>query len=403
MSHFVVDRDRCRKDGICARVCPVHIIQAAPGDFPAMNSHQEALCIGCGQCMAFCPTAACVAPGLDPAQCRPLRHDLQPAAEQVEELIFARRSVRVFKETPLPRDVLLRLLDATRFAPTAKNAQPLRWIVLESRPQTKRLAELVVNWMRRLPQEDANMARACHAEGLTRAWDRGTDVITRDAPQAAVAVAPADWHWGMSDAAIAAAHGADVLFRPEPGLMYAPDHATWVEVPELAKGLCGQTRPVHFRGVCTVVLKLFLLTGADVAVFGQKDWQQQAILRRMARDLNVPVRIVTRPTVREADGLALSSRNLYLTPEERAQAPEIRQGLLYARKLAEEGETSVSLLREAVLRRWAERLPLGRLDYLSVVHPESLAPLTEAGDAALMACAVRMGKARLIDNILLRP
>lgn len=205
------------------------------------------------------------------------------------------------------------------------------------------------------------------------------------------------------DAVIAAAHGADVLFRPEPGLMYAPDHATWVEVPELAKGLCGQTRPVHFRGVCTVVLKLFLLTGADVAVFGQKDWQQQAILRRMARDLNVPVRIVTRPTVREADGLALSSRNLYLTPEERAQAPEIRQGLLYARKLAEEGETSVSLLREAVLRRWAERLPLGRLDYLSVVHPESLAPLTEAGDAALMACAVRMGKARLIDNILLRP
>ena len=205
------------------------------------------------------------------------------------------------------------------------------------------------------------------------------------------------------DAAIAAAHGADVLFRPEPGLMYAPDHATWVEVPELAKGLCGQTRPVHFRGVCTVVLKLFLLTGADVAVFGQKDWQQQAILRRMARDLNVPVRIVTRPTVREADGLALSSRNLYLTPEERAQAPEIRQGLLYARKLAEEGETSVSLLREAVLRRWAERLPLCRLDYLSLVHPESLAPLTEAGDAALMACAVRMGKARLIDNILLRP
>ena len=205
------------------------------------------------------------------------------------------------------------------------------------------------------------------------------------------------------DAAIAAAHGADVLFRPEPGLMYAPDHATWVEVPELAKGLCGQTRPVHFRGVCTVVLKLFLLTGADVAVFGQKDWQQQAILRRMARDLNVPVRIVTRPTVREADGLALSSRNLYLTPEERAQAPDSRQGLLYARKLAEEGETSVSLLREAVLRRWAERLPLGRLDYLSVVHPESLAPLTEAGDAALMACAVRMGKARLIDNILLRP
>lgn len=205
------------------------------------------------------------------------------------------------------------------------------------------------------------------------------------------------------DSAIAARRGADALFMPEPASMYAPDHATWVEVPELAKGLCGASRPVHFRGVCTVVLKLFLLTQADVAVFGQKDWQQQAILRRMARDLNVPVRIETRETVREPDGLALSSRNVYLTPEERAQAPEIRKGLLYAQKLAREGETGVNLLREAVLRRWAERLPLGRLDYLSIVHPESLAPLDAVTGPALMACAVRMGRARLIDNILLRP
>ncbi|MBO6170823.1 MAG: pantoate--beta-alanine ligase [Desulfovibrio sp.] len=205
------------------------------------------------------------------------------------------------------------------------------------------------------------------------------------------------------DSAIAARRGADALFMPEPASMYAPDHATWVEVPELARGLCGASRPVHFRGVCTVVLKLFLLTQADVAVFGQKDWQQQAILRRMARDLNVPVRIETRETVREPDGLALSSRNVYLTPEERAQAPEIRKGLLYAQKLAREGETGVNLLREAVLRRWAERLPLGRLDYLSIVHPESLAPLDDVTGPALMACAVRMGRARLIDNILLRP
>ena len=123
----------------------------------------------------------------------------------------------------------------------------------------------------------------------------------------------------------------------------------------------------------------------------------------MARDLNVPVRIETRETVREPDGLALSSRNVYLTPEERAQAPEIRKGLLYAQKLAREGETGVNLLREAVLRRWAERLPLGRLDYLSIVHPESLAPLDDVTGPALMACAVRMGRARLIDNILLRP
>lgn len=204
------------------------------------------------------------------------------------------------------------------------------------------------------------------------------------------------------DAAIAASHGADVLFMPEPGSMYAPDHATWVEVPELAKGLCGQSRPIHFRGVCTVVLKLFLLTQADVAVFGQKDWQQQAIIRRMVRDLNVGTRIETRPTTREADGLALSSRNVYMTAEERAQAPEIRAALLYAQKLTQEGEKSAALLREAVLRRWAERLPLGRLDYLSIVHPESMAPLGTVDGPALMACAVRMGKARLIDNILLR-
>lgn len=204
------------------------------------------------------------------------------------------------------------------------------------------------------------------------------------------------------DAAIAESHGADVLFMPTPASMYAPDHATWVEAPELAKGLCGQSRPIHFRGVCTVVLKLFLLTQAEVAVFGEKDWQQQAIIRRMVRDLNVPVRIETRATTREADGLALSSRNVYMTAEERAQAPEIRRGLLHAQKLVSEGEKSAAFLREAVLRRWAERLPLGRLDYLAVVHPESLDALDEINGPALMACAVRMGKSRLIDNILLR-
>lgn len=204
------------------------------------------------------------------------------------------------------------------------------------------------------------------------------------------------------DSAIAASCGADALFAPEPGSMYADDHATWVEVPELAKGLCGQSRPIHFRGVCTVVLKLFLLSGANVAVFGQKDWQQQAILRRMVRDLNVPVRIETRPTVRESDGLALSSRNVYLSPEERAQAPQIRQGLLLARRLFQEGETNPRRLRQAVLSHWAEYLPSGRLDYLSIVDPVSLAPLDDViTGPALMACAARLGKARLIDNILL--
>lgn len=203
------------------------------------------------------------------------------------------------------------------------------------------------------------------------------------------------------DSAIAEAQGADALFMPEPGAMYAQDHATWVEVPQLARGLCGASRPVHFRGVCTVVLKLFLLTGADVAVFGQKDWQQQAIIRRMARDLNVPTRIVARPTTREPDGLAMSSRNVYLTPEERAQAPQIRQALLAARAAAKVGESDVGRLRAQVLRHWACHLPGGEADYLEIVHPESLEPLARVDGPALMACAVKLGKARLIDNILL--
>jgi pantoate--beta-alanine ligase len=205
------------------------------------------------------------------------------------------------------------------------------------------------------------------------------------------------------DAAIAEACGADVLFMPKADAMYAQDHGTWVDVPDMAKRLCGQRRPAHFCGVCTVVLKLFLLSRADVAVFGNKDWQQQAIIRRMVRDLNLPVRIETRPVVREADGLALSSRNVYLTPEERAQAPEIYRGLRCAQDLAARGEKDAGMLQKAVLRRWAGRLPLGRLDYLAVVHPETLEPVPCIGEPSLMACAVHLGKARLIDNILLYP
>ncbi|MDR2819597.1 MAG: pantoate--beta-alanine ligase [Desulfovibrio sp.] len=204
------------------------------------------------------------------------------------------------------------------------------------------------------------------------------------------------------DAAIAKKCGADILFMPEATDMYMPDYATWVDVPELSAALCGQSRPTHFRGVCTVVLKLFLLTMADVAVFGAKDWQQQTIIRRMVRDLGMPTRIEARPTVREADGLALSSRNVYMTADERAQAPEIYQALRYAGDMVAGGESSATLLRKAVLRRWAERLPLGRLDYLAVVHPDTLSPLDSVDGPAIMACAVRMGKARLIDNILLR-
>ncbi|MCR5813775.1 MAG: pantoate--beta-alanine ligase [Desulfovibrio sp.] len=203
------------------------------------------------------------------------------------------------------------------------------------------------------------------------------------------------------DARIAESHGCDLLFLPDAQDMFTQDHATWVEVPKMAKVLCGVSRPIHFRGVCTVVLKLFNLTQADFAVFGEKDWQQQAILKKMTEDLNVPVCIKTRATVRERDGLALSSRNVYLSTEERRQAPAIYAGLCAAQNLVASGERHAQKIKNHVLQKWAKDIPLGRLDYLTIVDPRSLENVEYLENEALMACAVRLGKARLIDNILL--
>jgi pantoate--beta-alanine ligase len=184
--------------------------------------------------------------------------------------------------------------------------------------------------------------------------------------------------------------------------MYAPDHATWVEVPELAQNLCGESRPTHFRGVCTVVMKLFMLTLPHVAVFGQKDWQQLAILKRMVRDLNIPVDIQGHPIVREKDGLALSSRNAYLTPEEREHAPFIRKALLEARKLAQQGETDALVIKDFIRQRLGQTMPMAEPDYIEMVDPNSIQPIMAVADSALIAVAVRLGKARLIDNILIK-
>ena len=203
------------------------------------------------------------------------------------------------------------------------------------------------------------------------------------------------------DTAVASARGADVLFMPAPGAMYEADHATWVEVPELTRGLCGLTRPTHFRGVCTVVLKLFMLTLPHMAFFGQKDWQQLAIIKRMTRDLNVPVHVEGRPIVREHDGLALSSRNVYLLPDERRQAPAIYAGLRHAADMAARGERDTATLAEAIRGYWREHLPAGTEDYLAFVHPESLVPVSRADGPVLCAVAVRLGKARLIDNMVM--
>jgi len=203
------------------------------------------------------------------------------------------------------------------------------------------------------------------------------------------------------DLELAAQHGADAVFAPEPGAMYQPDHATWVEVPELAAGLCGASRPIHFRGVCTVVLKLLNLVQPEVAVFGQKDWQQLAILKRMARDLDLDAELVGMPIFREADGLAMSSRNVYLTSEERAKVPAIRQGLLKVQQRVDEGERDAEALALMFRAHLAAALPEARADYVALVHPESMAPVARLSVATLLAVAVFIGKVRLIDNILL--
>ena len=203
------------------------------------------------------------------------------------------------------------------------------------------------------------------------------------------------------DTALAAEHGADVLFTPAPENVYAPDHATWVEVPDLAQGLCATTRPVHFRGVATVVTKLLTLTLPHAAVFGQKDWQQRAIIRRLTRDLNLPTEIVGHPIVREPDGLAMSSRNAYLTPSEREQAPAVQAGLQMLKTRTGSGQSDPATLRASFCEHLAANAPDARLDYLELVHPDSLQPLTSVTGPALAATAVYLGKARLIDNLLL--
>lgn len=203
------------------------------------------------------------------------------------------------------------------------------------------------------------------------------------------------------DKAKAKSMGADILFAPVKPDMYESDHATWIDVPELGAHLCGASRPGHFRGVCTVVTKLFMLAQPDVAVFGQKDWQQLAIIRRMVRDLNIPVKIVGHPIVREADGLAMSSRNAYLTEEERAAAPAIRKGLLALAERVKGGERSAEDARKFLVDAYEATLPMGKVDYIEVVDPETIIPVAEITQPALVAVAVVVGKARLIDNILI--
>jgi len=194
--------------------------------------------------------------------------------------------------------------------------------------------------------------------------------------------------------------GVDVLFYPEASAMYVPGHSVTVEERNLSRGLCGASRPGHFSGVTTVVAKLFNIVLPDVAIFGQKDAQQARIILRMVRDLNIPVAIVLGPIVREKDGLAMSSRNRYLSPPERREALCLYRSLREAERMVGEGERSVETIR-AAMTAIINAMPLARMDYLEFVDDRTLLPVARIGGPVLVAVAVKFGKTRLIDNIVL--
>ena len=197
------------------------------------------------------------------------------------------------------------------------------------------------------------------------------------------------------------AEGVDLVFAPSAEEMYPPGFDTWVEVAALTQRLEGASRPGHFRGVCTVVLKLFNLLRPDRAYFGQKDAQQALVVRRMVRDLDLGVEIMTGPTVREADGLALSSRNAYLSPAERQAAPVLYAALCAARQRCDEGQRDAEAIREEMRAFIEDAGDQARTDYVSIADPETLEELATIDRQALASLAVYIGRTRLIDNISL--
>ena len=204
------------------------------------------------------------------------------------------------------------------------------------------------------------------------------------------------------DRALCLREGVDLLFHPSPEEMYAGDASVMVREKSLSSGLCGASRPGHFDGVCTVVAMLFQIVRPEIAIFGEKDWQQLAVIRRMVRDLKMPVKILGHPTVREEDGLAMSSRNRLLTQEDRRVAPRLYQALVAVAMEAEAGETSVAKLRRHLLADLAA-IPGATIDYAEIVHGETLSPLKtlDGTPSARALVAVRLGSVRLIDNLQL--
>lgn len=196
--------------------------------------------------------------------------------------------------------------------------------------------------------------------------------------------------------------GVDIVFAPEPSEVYGPRHATWVEVGSVAEPLEGRRRPGHFRGVATIVLKLLNMTLTDVAYFGQKDYQQALVIRRMVADLNVPVAIRVCPIVREPDGLAMSSRNRYLSPAARRQAAALWKSLCLARELVAGGQRDARAIAGEVRQTILAAGPAS-IDYVALADPETLEPLERVDRPALLALAVCIEGTHLIDNCLLEP
>jgi pantoate--beta-alanine ligase len=203
------------------------------------------------------------------------------------------------------------------------------------------------------------------------------------------------------DEKLARERGVDYIFYPEVAEMYPEPYFTYIVTEQMAKVLCGVSRPIHFRGVTTIVAKLFNIIQPDVAVFGQKDAQQAIIIRQMVNDLNFPIHIIVAPIVREPDGLAMSSRNVYLSPEERRQAPVIHRALVEAAQAVAQGQTDADAIA-AQIRRTILTTSLARIDYVEIVDDRTLTPVKIIAPGTFVAVAVYYGKTRLIDNVYLK-
>ena len=202
------------------------------------------------------------------------------------------------------------------------------------------------------------------------------------------------------DAKMCEEHGVDLIFHPTPEEMYGDNFYSYVDMNTLTEELCGLTRPVHFRGVCTVVTKLFNIVTPDKAYFGQKDAQQLAIIKRMVKDLNMPLEIVGCPIVREEDGLAKSSRNTYLSPEERKAALVLSRSIFLGKALAEQGERDAKKIVAAMTAE-IEKEPLAKIDYVKIVAMDDMQQVETINGSILAAIAVYIGKTSLIDNFII--